>query len=875
MPSAAKFRALALGLLIVAGTSIGIYWHRLLASTEELRTSVLAQHTVAASRLASAAATQTEALVRNLDSILIHLRADYLAHPKVFNTSLQAAIQGLPDAAVPQIGVIDAEGYLAASSLGAPARIFLGDREHFQFHATGRMIDQLFISSPVLGRRSGSWSIQLSRRIEDGGKFRGVIVASISPEYIAGQLGRFELGANDIIALFRQDGVYLSRYPKLLDYMGKTVNPERPFVGPSTADHGVFRATASHEPVQRIYAWRRLENLPLVSVAGLAEADYIAPVEAEIHRNLVRSGLGTGLAALLAGVIALLLLRMGRQQNDLMAAANLYRSLFEMNTSVKILVDPADGHIVDANPAACTFYGYNREQLLKLNIDDINALPPTAQAAEMAQAVEEHRSYLNLQHRLASGDIREVEVYTGPVSIEGKTLLHSIVHDVTNRRQLEQRVQASEALFRTLFEILPEGILLVGPDGVINAANDAASTVLDVDQEALNNRPYQLFYPDGRQVPADDYPSRRCVRENLILSQALYAVEREGVRRWVTVSSRPMPDSPAGEPMGVAISITDVTRVMELEESLRVSQSVFLTTTEGILVTDANTVITSVNPAFTTITGYPADEAVGQTPRILKSGQHAPGFYREMYDTLAKLGHWEGEINNRRRDGSLYVEWLKINAVKDDDGRITRYVALLSDITAKKRQQEELWHQANYDALTDLPNRILFQDRLQQATAQAVRHQCRVAVMFIDLDRFKGVNDKHGHLAGDELLRQAAVRISNCIRDEDTVARVGGDEFLVLLPNVPTLEVAYGVAEKILNVLNQPFCLSIATVNIGASIGIAVFPDLATTVEELLALADSAMYEAKTAGRGTIRSCQAQPDEAVERDRILGQSRLP
>lgn len=874
MPSAARFRTLALGLLIVAGASIGIYWHRLLTSTAELRTSVLAQHSVSASRLASAAATQTEALVRNLDSVLIHLRADYLAHPQEFNASLRAVIEGLPDAAVPQIGVIDAEGFLVASTLGAPARIFLGDREHFQAHAAGAS-DRLFISSPVLGRRSGTWSIQLSRRIEDKGKFRGVIVASISPEYIADQLAKFELGANDTIALFRQDGIYLSRYPKLQDYMGKSVTPERPFLGPVAPDHGVLRATATHEPVQRIFAWRRLENLPLVAVAGLAEADYIAPVEAEIHRNLVRGGLGTSLAALLAGVIALLLLRMGRQQNDLMAAANLYRSLFEMNTSVKILVDPADGHIVDANPAACVFYGYNREQLLKLNIDDINALSPADQAAEITRAVEDHRSYLNLQHRLASGDIRQVEVYTGPVSIEGKTLLHSIIHDVTDRRQLEQRVQASEALFRTLFEILPEGILLVGPDGVINAANDAASAILDVEQDTLNDRPYRLFYPDGRQVPAEDYPSRRCVRENLTLSQALYAVEQEGTRRWVTVSSRPMPDSPAGEPMGVAISITDVTRVMELEESLRVSQSVFLTTTEGILVTDANTVITSVNPAFTTITGYPAAEVVGKTPRILKSGQHGPGFYREMYDTLSKLGHWEGEINNRRRDGSLYVEWLKINAVKDDDGRVTRYVALLSDITAKKRQQEELWHQANYDALTDLPNRILFQDRLQQATAQAIRHQCRVAVMFIDLDRFKGVNDRYGHLAGDELLRQAAVRISNCIRDEDTVARVGGDEFLVLLPNVPTLEVACGVAEKILNVLNQPFALSAAIANIGASIGIAVFPDQATTVEELLAFADSAMYEAKTAGRGTIRSCQCQPDEAAGRDRISGQSRLP
>jgi diguanylate cyclase (GGDEF)-like protein/PAS domain S-box-containing protein len=868
MPAPAKFRTLALALLIVAGLSIGVYWHRLLASSDRLRSEAHEQHALMASRLAAAAGTQTEALVRSLDSVLTHLRSDFLSQPEHFTTSLQAVMEGLPEGAVPQIGVIDAEGFLAASSLGTPERIYLGDREHFRVHAAGGYGDRLYVSTPVLGRRSGTWSVQLSRPMQKGGKFRGAIVASISPEYLAAQLAKFHLGENDTIAILRQDGIYLSRNPRLLEYMGKAVLPGRPFIGPDAADQGIFRSTASHETVERTYAWQRLGDLPLIAVTGLADTDFFDPIEAEIRRNLVRNGVGSGLVVLLAATLAVMLLRFGRQQNELLAAANVYRSLFMKNTSVKLLIDPSNGSIVDANPAACDFYGYGREQLLNMKAGDINILSPEEVQAEMAMAREEKRTYFNFSHRLASGEIREVEVYSGPVAIEGKVLLHSIVHDVTERRRLEKRLKASEALFRTLFEILPEGILLIDPDGTINTTNDAATRILGTDREHLNLRPYELFYPDGRPVPPEDYPSRRCVREGTAIGQTLYAVGTGESRRWISVSSSQMPCGPDGEPMGMALSITDVTRLLELEESLRISQSVFNATTEGILVTDADSVVISVNPAFSQITGYQAEQVVGHKPSILASGVHDQAFYRDMYEALSRQGCWEGEITNRKPDGSLYVLWIRITAVKDGDGHINRYVSLLSDITVRKRQQEELWRQANYDGLTGLPNRILFQDRLQQAMAQAMRRQGRGAVLFIDLDRFKSVNDTHGHLAGDELLRQTATRIGACLREEDTVARVGGDEFLVLLPNLPNHDVVYGVADKILATLNLPFALGSAEVRIGASIGVAVFPDQATTANELIDVADTAMYSAKSARRGIIRNWHADPESGGDHDKI-------
>ncbi len=289
----------------------------------------------------------------------------------------------------------------------------------------------------------------------------------------------------------------------------------------------------------------------------------------------------------------------------------------------------------------------------------------------------------------------------------------------------------------------------------------------------------------------------------------------------------------------------------EREAELRVNKTVFDAATEGMFVTDAANRILAVNPAFTAITGYTAAEAIGRTPSLLSSGRHDAAFYAAMREALMRDGRWEGELVNRHKNGQLFDEWLKIAAVGEGSDR--RYVALLSDITVKKRREEEMWQRANFDELTGLPNRALLADRMAQAIARSERSGSQLGVLFIDLDRFKPVNDEYGHQAGDELLRQVAGRIGNCLRQEDTVARIGGDEFLALLPAIRDAEAALAIADKVLASLLAPFKVEGRFVEIGASIGVAVYPAHGHGVDELIEHADSAMYAAKAAGRHTVR----------------------
>lgn len=849
-----RFKTIAITLLGATVLSICLYWWQLLSSTSELRDKTLSQAMQTATRLAVAGAGQTEALIRNMDATLEDLRHDYIFQPSEFDEAVKRALRAQPDGLILQVGIIDQAGLLAYSSLGTPSNVYLGDREHFRIHQQPGYGDRLFVSAPLFGRRSSNWTIQLTRRIESKGQFKGVVVISISPEYLARQLARFNLGSGDTIAIFRADGTYLSRTPNLGEYMGKTVRADRPFLGEKAPANGAFRALSTYDSVQRSFAWERVAHYPMIVTAGIAEPDYLATIDQEISAGQLRNGLGTALIMLLAGTLAALILRLEKEQASALNSATLYRHLFENNTSIKLIIDLANGQIVDANPAACRFYGYPREQFQHLQLSDINPLSPDEIAGEVALAKREQRQYFNFPNRMANGEIRQVEVYSGPVEQDGRILQYSIIHDVTHRRQLEAQLEASEARLRSIFAALPDGVLIVAEDGRITQWNEAALNVLDVDEKMLLERRHAIHYADGRPVPLEDFPSLRAIRRDPVFNSELYAIVRDNKpRRWVSISARPLPPDEKGQSAGEVIALVDVSRVIELEASHQIAQSVFESTTEGIVVCDGENRIVSVNPAFTSITGYPAEEALGRDPGFLSSGHHDSRFYGEMYKLLNQHDCWEGEITNRRRDGSIYVAWLKIAIIREADGRIRRYVALFSDITIKKKQQQEVWHQANYDALTDLPNRVLLNDRLQQAITQAARREGMAAVLYIDLDRFKPVNDRYGHPAGDELLRQVARRIGNCIREEDTVARIGGDEFLVLLPMLTQREAALKIAEKIIGSLDQPFRLAPATVDISASIGIALYPEHGQSAGLLLEHGDTAMYQAKSEGRHTVR----------------------
>ncbi|MCX7172216.1 MAG: EAL domain-containing protein, partial [Proteobacteria bacterium] len=313
----------------------------------------------------------------------------------------------------------------------------------------------------------------------------------------------------------------------------------------------------------------------------------------------------------------------------------------------------------------------------------------------------------------------------------------------------------------------------------------------------------------------------------------------------------------AGKPQRIIGTNADITASIRAEQQLRIAATAF-EAQDGIIVTDLDLVILRVNRAFTEITGYTAEDAIGKTTRLLKSGRHDQAFYAQMWENLLSLGSWQGEIWNKRKDGTVYPGWLTITAVTGDTGATAHYVATMTDITARKVAEDEIKHLAFYDSLTNLPNRRLLHDRLQQALASSARNGREGALLFIDLDNFKNLNDSLGHDKGDLLLQQVALRLSTCIREGDTVARLGGDEFVVMLEDLSdkAREAATQseiVGEKILATLNQMYQLAGHEHHSTPSIGVTLFSKHTNSVDELLKRADLAMYQAKAAGRNTLR----------------------
>ena len=316
-------------------------------------------------------------------------------------------------------------------------------------------------------------------------------------------------------------------------------------------------------------------------------------------------------------------------------------------------------------------------------------------------------------------------------------------------------------------------------------------------------------------------------------------------------------DEGTGEYTRLIGTTEDVTERKLREADLRIAATAF-ECQEAIVVTDGKQQILRVNHAFSDLMGYSANEVIGLTPRLFHSGRHDSTFFAAMWSDIQGTGSWQGEVWNRRKNGEIFPEWLSITAVRDDEGAVTHYVSTHTDITLRKVAEDEIKHLAFYDPLTHLPNRRLLHDRLHQAVIHAKRHPQQLALLFVDLDRFKPVNDEFGHKAGDELLQAVAHRLQACVRESDTVARIGGDEFVVLIPQIACADDAVGVAEKIHAALKLSFTLAGGQViQLSSSTGIALYPEHGHDEAELTAHADTAMYQAKTAGRDRFVLYQA------------------
>ncbi|WP_421870234.1 EAL domain-containing protein [Motiliproteus sp.] len=321
--------------------------------------------------------------------------------------------------------------------------------------------------------------------------------------------------------------------------------------------------------------------------------------------------------------------------------------------------------------------------------------------------------------------------------------------------------------------------------------------------------------------------------------------------------------------------IRNITRQKEAERSMRLAALVHDNSSECMVVTDSNGIILNVNPAFTRVTGYQKEEVIGLKTSALSSGRHDKAFYKEMWEVLKTEGRWQGEIFNRKKSGEIFPEWLSINTIVDEQGEPVQHVALYRDITEQKKATEVIWRQAHFDELTGLPNRNTLSDRIEQEIKKANRHDSSVALLFLDLDQFKEVNDTLGHDKGDLLLQQVAQRLLGAVREEDTVARQGGDEFTIVMGDIQSIAPAERVAETIIDQLAEPFRIDEDNIYISASIGIAFYPDDAADSIGLITSADQAMYAAKEGGRNRFNCfTRAMQDRAMQRMEMIKDLRI-
>jgi diguanylate cyclase (GGDEF)-like protein/PAS domain S-box-containing protein len=425
-----------------------------------------------------------------------------------------------------------------------------------------------------------------------------------------------------------------------------------------------------------------------------------------------------------------------------------------------------------------------------------------------------------------------------------------IVSDITERKRNEMHIEALLAEQNAILENVMFGVMFVREERVVSV-NRRCEELFGYSCGEMTESPVSIVFPSPEEYA--DVNRRQALRlaRGQDFSEERQFRRHDGALIWCLVSGRAVdPEKPSA---GSIWMYADITPRRQSEEKLRMSATVLDQIADGVMVTDTTHRIVATNPAFTRITGYSEMEALGRDAALTRSGRHEDAFYEQLRRDLDEHGCWQGELWRAHKSGAEYLEALTVTAVRGDDGATTHYVGVFSDITDIKQAQDKLDHLAHHDPLTALPNRLLFHDRLQHGIARAARAGEQLAVLFIDLDRFKNVNDTLGHQVGDALLKKVAMALARRLRLGDTLARLGGDEFIVLLENIEGEAGAAQVAEKLMTMFEQPFIVAEHELFVTGSIGISLYPADSTDLNMLIRNADVAMYQAKARGRNHYR----------------------
>ncbi|TAK60344.1 EAL domain-containing protein [Methylobacter sp.] len=674
-------------------------------------------------------------------------------------------------------------------------------------------------------------------------------------------------------------------------------NPSFPSVAAILSGQAGITKGFDYRHIEVLAAYRPLKGTNWHLIAKIDRHEVLAPL-----RELVLWVSLVALVAIVAISIALLMLwrQQQRTQNLALLAhkakteyqlsiadATLQQSMERTQALIKSALDAIIsmdqfGKVITWNPQAEVIFGYTQDQAIGREVAEL-IVPPIYRDAHRQGIARFIRAgsatimgnRIEIQGMHSDGSEFPIELAISTLTQNNEQFFSAYIRDISERKQAEEEIRSSKAKLEAALASMNDAVFISDFEGRIINFNDTFATFhrfRSKEECATTFAEYpnfiDVYSTGGELVPLEQWAVPRALRGESATNAEFLLRRKDTDETWVGSYNYAPIRNNDGVIVGSVVTARDITEHKKSENELRIAATAF-ESHEAMLITDNNQIILKVNQAFTQITGFSAEESIGNTPAMLKSDKQDRQFYDAMWESLNRDKFWQGEIWNRRKNGELYAEWLNISAVTDASGQVSNYVASFADITAIKKSEETIYNLAFYDSLTKLPNRRLLIERLQQALNSSSRHLNYGAILFIDLDNFKELNDIKGYEIGDLLLIEVAKRLKLCARSNDTIACLGGDDFVVVLEDLgieadQAAVQAESIAEKIRIAISQPFTLQELEYHNASSIGISLFRNHEISVDDLLKHADTAMYQAKQSGRNTIRFFDPATHAAME-----------